>query len=156
MTHAAGSARSLVSPHQGLKLEGAMRFSVSKAIVYGGTMFVALAIGLSMTGGSTAGVVLIGAAAGGVIGALLFGFMMREVSLDVAGASTDSIEAAVRGAWALRSFRRAANGADGSVSYSRGVGMLGDVFTVTPTPTGVRLTGASSILNVVKKKAAGR
>ena len=133
-----------------------MRFSVSKADVYGVTMFVALVIVLSISGGWPAGVVLAGAAAGAAIGALLFGYLMREVSIDVAGATPASIEAAVRGTWALKSFKRSGEGADGGVRYSRGVGMLGDTFTAKPTATGVTLTGAANILNVVRKKAAGR
>ncbi len=132
-----------------------MRFSVSKAVAYGVTMFVALVIGLSISGGWPAGVVLAGAAAGAAIGALLFGYLMREVSIDVAGATPASIEAAVRGTWALK-VSRSGEGADGGVRYSRGVGMLGDTFTAKPTATGVTLTGAANILNVVRKKAAGR
>ncbi|MFT3811282.1 MAG: hypothetical protein QM698_15325 [Micropepsaceae bacterium] len=133
-----------------------MSFSFSKAAVYGVTMMVALAIGLAISG-SWSGVV-IGAAsvAGGVIGALVFGFMMRRVSVDVAGATTGSVEAAIRGAWALRSFKRSEDRGDGSVRYHRGVGILGDEFTVAPTATGVTLTGPASILSVVKRKTAGR
>ena len=132
-----------------------MRFSVSKAILYGVSMFIALAIGLMISGGWTPGVVLIGAGVGSVIGALLFGYLMREVSVEVAGATPASVEAAIRGAWALKSFK-ASDAGGGAVRYARGVGVLGDAFTVTPTATGVTLNGAANILNVVKKKTAGR
>lgn len=132
-----------------------MGFSVSKAIVYGVTMSVALAIGLTISGGLSSTLVLIGAAAGGAIGAVLFGFLMREVSIEVAGATPQSVEAAIRGAWALKSFKSTAQD-DGGVRYARGAGILGDVFTMMPTATGVRLTGPASVLNVVRKKAAGR
>lgn len=132
-----------------------MRFSVSKAIVYGVSMFVALAIGLTLSGSWTTGVVMAGAALGGVIGALLFGYLMRHVSVDVAGATPASVEAAIRGTWALKSFKGSDAG-QGAVRYARGAGILGDMFTVTPTATGVTLTGAANIMNVVKKKSAGR
>lgn len=133
-----------------------MSFNVSKAIVYGVTMAVAVGIGQLISNTWSREVTLIAAAAAGVIGALAFGFMMREVTLDVAGATPQSVDAAIKGAWALKSFKGIEDRGDGSVRYERGVGFLGDIFTVTPIATGVRLTGPSSILNVVKKKAAGR
>jgi len=132
-----------------------MSFNVSKAIVYGVTMAVALAIGQVISGTWSREVTLVVALAGGIIGALVFGFLMREVSLDVAGATPQSVEAAIRGAWTLKSFKGTEAG-EGAVRYARGVGILGDVFTMAPIATGVRLTGPASILNVVRKKAAGR
>lgn len=132
-----------------------MRFSVSKAIVYGVTMTVALAIGFLISGTLRTEAALIGAVLGGVLGGALFGYMMREARVDVAGATPQSIEAAVRGSWALRSFK-AADAGEGRVRYTRSVGPLGDSFLVTPTATGVTLTGAANIMNVVKRKAAGR
>lgn len=132
-----------------------MRFSVAKAVVYGVTMFVALLISFLITDSWATGAVIAIAAAGGLFSALLFGFAMREISLDVAGATPASVEAAIRSSWALRSFKPTEAGG-GAVRYARGVGYLGDVFTVTPTATGVTLTGAANIMNVVKRRAAGR
>lgn len=132
-----------------------MSFNVSKAAVYGLTMAVALALGQTIGGTWSREVTLISAIAGGLIGALVFGFLMRDVSLDVAGATPRSVEAAIRGAWALRSFK-GVPAADGSVRYTRGLSVLGDAFTVMPTATGVTLTGPANIMAVVKKKAAGR
>lgn len=133
-----------------------MSFSFSKALVYGVTMAVALAIGLTISGSWST--VVIGAAslAGGVIGALVFGFLMRDVSVDLPGATPAAIEAAVQKTWQLRSFKSVTRGEDGSVTFRRGTGILGDTFSATPIATGVTLTGPASILNVVKRKAAGR
>ncbi len=132
-----------------------MRFSMSKAAVYGVVMFVALAIGFTISGGWTPGIVFVAAAIGGLIGAVTFGYMMREVSVDVAGATPASVEAAIRSSWALRSFR-ASDAGGGVVRYARGASVFGDVFTVTTTATGVTLTGAANIMNVVKRRTAGR
>lgn len=133
-----------------------MTFSVSKAIVYGVTMAVALAIGLTISGSWSMAVIGVASLAGGAIGALVFGFLMREVSLDLPGATPQAIEAAVAKSWQLRSFRSVTHGQDGSVHFSRGSGILGDRFSVTPIATGVTLTGPAGVLNVVKRKAAGR
>lgn len=135
---------------------GEMGFSVSKAILYGAVMFVALAIGQSISGAWSLQGILITSAAGAIVSAILFGYLMREVTLDVAGATPQSVESAIRGAWALRSFKAGESLPGGSVRYARGAGILGDIFTMTPTATGVKLTGPASVLNVVRKKAAGR
>ncbi len=132
-----------------------MRFSVSKAVLYGVTMTVALAIGFVISGTLRTEASLIGALVGGVLAGAIFGYMMRETTVDVAGATPQSIEAAVRGAWTLKAFKGVDAGG-GAVRYTRGVGIFGDTFQVTPTATGVTLTGAANIMNVVKRKAAGR
>lgn len=133
-----------------------MGFSVTKAAVYGVTMFVALVIGLSVTGGlgSSFGVTLVFSAVAAVVIGVVFGFMMRDSTMELAAATPESVAAALKNAWALRSFKPSDAGA-GVTHYVRGVGPLGDRFTVTPTPTGVTLSGPYNIIRIVKNKAAG-
>jgi hypothetical protein len=131
-----------------------MGFSVRKAVVYGIAMFAGLLGGIMLGGGVPLGIALIGAAAGAVLSALVTGYLMRDGALEVAAATPASVDAAVRGAWALRSFRRSV-AEDGVVTYARGAGIFADTMSVTPTATGVMLRGPSNILAIVKRKAAG-
>jgi len=126
-----------------------MAFSVQKAVVYGIALFGGLLAGLSLGGGVRFSSALIGAALGGSAA----GYLMREDALDIAAATPESVEAAVRGSWQLRAFHRIA--ANGAVLYQRGIGFLGDRFTVTAGATGVTLRGPANIIALVKKKAAG-
>jgi len=126
-----------------------MAFSVQKAVVYGIALFGGLLAGLSLGGGVRFSSALIGAALGGSAA----GYLMREDALDIAAATPESVEAAVRGSWQLRAFQRIA--ANGAVLYQRGIGFLGDRFTVTAGATGVTLRGPANIIALVKKKAAG-
>ncbi|MCC6921197.1 MAG: hypothetical protein IT548_18540 [Alphaproteobacteria bacterium] len=132
-----------------------MGFSVTKAAIYGLAVFVGLLAGLYVTGGlgSLAATIAFSAVAALVL-AIAFGFMMRPARLEMAAATPESVAAAIRNAWALRSFKAREVGA-GVMRYSRGVGPFGDSFTVTPTATGVTLEGPYNIIRVVKNKAAG-
>jgi len=131
-----------------------MGFSVTKAAIYGLAVFVGLLAGLYITGGlgSPAATIAFSAAAALVL-AVVFGFMMRPARLEIAAATPESVAAAVRNAWVLRAFKP--RDAAGVTRYSRGLGPLGDSFTVTPTATGVTLEGPYNIIRVVKNKAAG-
>ncbi len=130
-----------------------MAFSVQKAVVYGIALFGGLLAGLSLGGGVRFSSALIGAALGAALGGSAAGYLMREDALDIAAATPESVEAAVRGSWQLRAFHRIA--ANGAVLYQRGIGFLGDRFTVTAGATGVTLRGPANIIALVKKKAAG-
>lgn len=131
-----------------------MGFSIQKAALYGVVMSIGLLGGILVAGSVRVEAAVIGALVGGVLSGLAMGYIMRESALDVAAATPASVEAAIRKAWALKSFK-ATTGEDGVVTYVRGAGIFGDRMTVTQTATGVTLRGPASILNVVKKKAAG-
>ena len=130
-----------------------MAFSFQKALLYGVALFGGLLAGLALGGGLRFEAALAGAAVGAVLGGGVFGDLMRDSALDVAAATPESVEAAVRGAWALRAFR--SRPGDGAILYERGAGLLGDRFSVIPTATGVTLKGPANIIALVKKKAAG-
>jgi hypothetical protein len=132
-----------------------MGFSVVRAAVYGLAMFAGLAIGLTVTGGlgSLEATLVFSAVAAAIIG-VVFGFMMRDASMEVAAATPESVAAALNNSWGLRSFK-AADAGGGVMRYARGFGPLGDSFTVTPTATGVTLHGPYNIIRIVKNKAAG-
>lgn len=132
-----------------------MSFSVTKAAIYGVAMFAGLMAGLTVAGGlgSFEATLVFSAVAAVVIG-IVFGFMMRDATMEVAAATPESVAAALKNAWALRSFKPA--GLEGGITrYTRGLGPLGDSFTVTPTPTGVTLNGPYNIIRIVKDKAGG-
>lgn len=132
-----------------------MGFSVIKAAVYGLAMFVGLALGLTVTGGlGSLEATLVFSAAAAVIIGIVFGFMMRDATVEVAAATPESVAAALNRSWGLRSFK-AVDAGGGAVRYARGFGPLGDRFTVTPTATGVTLSGPYNIIRIVKNKAAG-
>lgn len=132
-----------------------MGFSVIKAAIYGLATFAGLVIGLTVTGGlGSLEATLVFSAAASVILGIVFGFMMRDAAMDVAAATPESVAAALRGSWALKSFKPS-EGSDGVMRYTRGVGPFGDSFTVTPTATGVVLNGPYNVIRIVKNKAAG-
>lgn len=132
-----------------------MGFSVIKAAIYGLVVFAGLMIGLTVTGGlGSLGATLAFSAAASVILGVVFGFMMRDAAMDVAAATPESVAAAIRSSWALKSFKPSDAGG-GVTRYSRGVKPFGDAFTLTPTATGVVLKGPYNIIRIVKNKAAG-
>jgi hypothetical protein len=132
-----------------------MGFSVQKAVAYGIALFAGLTAGLVLVGGGwTIGLTLGFSAVAAIVGGVAFGFLMRDDTIEVAGASLETLDRAIRGAWALRSFRRKDAGG-GAVGYSRGFGMFGDRFTAYPTGTGLRLEGPYNVIRIVKNKAAG-
>jgi hypothetical protein len=132
-----------------------MGFSAIKAAIYGSAIFVGLVVGLTVTGGlGSPELALAFSAVSAVIVGVAFGFMMRDASMEVAAATPQSVAAALRKTWALRSFK-ANDVGDGVTRYARGFGPFGDSFTVTPTATGVVLNGPYNLIRIVKNKAAG-
>lgn len=131
-----------------------MGFSVSKALVYGLALFAGMIAGLSITGdGWSWPRTLVVAALAGVLGGTIFGYMMRDAAVDIAGASPQSVDAALAASWGLRGFKRVE--AEGGAAYVRGMGIFGDRFTATPNATGVTLRGPYNIIRLVKNKAVG-
>lgn len=132
-----------------------MGFSASKALVYGLALFGGLVLGLTIAGDRWGWPMTLGVAAiGGVIGGAIFGYMMRETTMEVAGATLVTVDAALAASLGLRGFRRQDVG-EGAI-YTRGFGIMGgDRFTATPTATGVTLKGPHNIIRLVKAKAAG-
>ena len=131
-----------------------MGFSVQKAAAYGLSLFVGLVAGLLLVGGGwTLQLTLVFSGVAAIIGGVVFGFLMRDAVMELAGASQDSLARAMKGSWMLRSFRPADAGG-GATAYARGVGMFGDRFIAYPTATGLRLEGPYNVIRIVKNKAA--
>lgn len=131
-----------------------MAFSVHKTIIYALGMFVGLAVVLTLLNTQwPIGMSLAFATVGAIGVGVVVGFTMRDAKLEVAGATLDSVDAAMAAAWALRGFR--ARAFDGGVEYRRGFSIFSDRFAVFETATGVRLEGPFNIIRLVKTKAAG-
>ena len=91
-----------------------MGFSVTKAAIFGLSTFAGLTGGLMLTGGlgSTMATLAFAAVTAAAVGGV-FGVMMRDASVNVAAATSESVATAMRSTWTLRRFKAEA-GPDGA------------------------------------------
>lgn len=132
-----------------------MAYATDKAMLYGAVLTIGMFAGLYLLKRDEIAMeyIALQSVLTGVLAGLIFGWIMRRVTVELPGQSVEQIESALDGAWQLRGFKREAGNGD-HVAFARGKGMFGDRIVVTPTATGVTMEGPANLLRVWQRKAA--